>query len=116
MTTDVSEIMSSYGGRRPHESNEDIVATMGNRKRRLSALEPDTMTGTVAQAFSEALTGYQADSVLTIDDPDGVFSLDGGNNIVASAPAADTYNVTVTETNPNAANSPYDTVITITIS
>jgi len=116
MTTDVSEIMSSYGGRRPDESNEDIVATMGGRKRRMGDVSPVEMTGEAGAAFSEALSGFLPDSTLTADDPDEVFTLDGSNNIVATAPDAGTYSVTVTETNPNAANSPHDTVVAITIS
>lgn len=115
MTTDVSEIMSSYGGRRPHESNESIVVTMGSRKQRLADLGPTSMTGASGAAFSQPLSGMAEGSTLSIDDPASIFTI-SGVNIVASAPDAGTYPVTVTETNPAMAASPHSTVITIVIS
>lgn len=115
MTTDVSDIMSAYGGRRPHESNEQIVASMGSRKARLAGIGPETAAGVASADFSLELTGVPAGTTLeAVSDPVG-FTIEDGL-LVATAPSADEYAVTVTATNPDAADSPYEFIITVTIS
>jgi len=116
MTTDVSAIMASYGGRTADASNEQIIATMGNRKARLAGIGPDTATGDADADFSLALTGVPDGTELSaVSDPVG-FTIDDDDNLIATAPDADEYAVTVTATNPNAADSPHEFTITVTIS
>jgi len=111
--SDISTTLSAMGGNQA--ADEVTLAAMGSRAIRLGALTPTTAAGTADAAFSQAISGKTADSTLSASDESGLFSM-SGTNLVATAPPAATYTVTVTETLARAANSPRATTVTVTIS
>lgn len=115
MTTDVFTSMAAMGSRAVHASNDMIASSMGSRKLRADTLGPATMTGTNGAAFSKAITGARAGSTLSATSSPAGFTA-SGTNLVASSPGANTYTVTVVETNAALANSPNSSTITVTIS